>query len=279
MYTVPLYFRVTQNSSNTVAGSHLFPAVLGNTVGGLLAGFVIQKTGKYKFLTILSSISSMTAYLLLIFRWKGNTSWLESMAIVPGGFGTGIAFSAAFIAMTSEFSFQSQEIVEADVLLGSVKRTDIAIATSGGYLVSAIGMLIGIASASAVQLASLRLILENGLSGIEGSKILIEKVISDVSSIANIEEGLKKIVIDGYVKSLEYSHSKYLIRLRGCDGDLQVCSGFSGFISSHANHRLYHPRETSEMIGHWQEEQKLHINFVSHNFPRRSENDCHVVLD
>jgi hypothetical protein len=132
-----------------------------------------------------------------------------------------------------------------DVLPGSVKRTDIAIATSGGYLVSAIGMLIGIASTSAVQLASLRLILEKGIGGVEGPKGLIEKVISDVSSIANLEEGLKKIVIEGYVKSLEYSHSKYLIRLKGCDGDLQVCSGFPWFISSHANHRLHHPREAS----------------------------------
>jgi hypothetical protein len=69
-------------------------------------------------------------------------------------------------------------------------------------------MLIGIASTSAVQLATLRLILEKGLGGVEGSKILIEKVISDVSSIANLEESLKKIVIDGYVKSLEYSHSE-----------------------------------------------------------------------
>jgi hypothetical protein len=105
MYTVPLYFRVTQNSSNTVAGSHLFPAVVGNAIGALLAGLVIKQTGRYKFLTILSSISSMTAYLLLIFRWKGNTGWLEGLYIVPGGFGTGIAFSAAYIAMTSEFTF------------------------------------------------------------------------------------------------------------------------------------------------------------------------------
>jgi len=115
MYTVPLYFRVTQNSSNTVAGSHLFPAVIGNTVGGLLAGFLIQRTGKYKFLSILSSISSMTSYLLLILRWKGNTGWLESLDIVPGGFGTGIAFSAAFIAMTSESFLLTLGIVETDI--------------------------------------------------------------------------------------------------------------------------------------------------------------------
>jgi hypothetical protein len=75
-------------------------------------------------------------------------------------------------------------------------------------------MLIGIASTSAVQLASLRLILDKGLCGVEGSSRVIEKVISDVSSIANLEEGLRKIVIDGYVKSLEYSHSEYLIHPR-----------------------------------------------------------------
>lgn len=126
-------------------------------------------------------------------------------------------------------------------------------------------MLIGIASTSAVQLASLRLILEKGLGGTEGSKILIEKVISDVSSIANLDEGLKKIVIDGYVKSLEYSHSKYLICLRGCDGDLQLCSGFSGFIGSHPTHRLYHPRDATEIIDHLQKE-KLNTIFVCSEF-------------
>ena len=36
------YFQVTQGASNTVAGAHLFPAVLGNAVGGLLAGAAIK---------------------------------------------------------------------------------------------------------------------------------------------------------------------------------------------------------------------------------------------
>ncbi|EDO01861.1 hypothetical protein SS1G_04336 [Sclerotinia sclerotiorum 1980 UF-70] len=45
MYSVPLYFRVTQGSSNTTAGLHLFPAVFGNTTGGLLAGWLISRIG------------------------------------------------------------------------------------------------------------------------------------------------------------------------------------------------------------------------------------------
>lgn len=43
MFSVPLYFQVTQRVSNTEAGAHLFPAVFGNTVAGILSGVVIQK--------------------------------------------------------------------------------------------------------------------------------------------------------------------------------------------------------------------------------------------
>lgn len=43
MVSVPLYFQVTKRSSSTVAGAHLMPAVIGNTVGGLLTGAWIRK--------------------------------------------------------------------------------------------------------------------------------------------------------------------------------------------------------------------------------------------
>lgn len=43
LFSVPMYFQLTECSSNTTAGLHLVPAVIGNTVGGLLAGFLIEK--------------------------------------------------------------------------------------------------------------------------------------------------------------------------------------------------------------------------------------------
>ncbi|KAI6712281.1 hypothetical protein JHW43_005201 [Diplocarpon mali] len=147
MYSVPLYFRVTQNSSNTTAGSHLFPAVLGNTLGGLLSGLYIQRTGRYKVLAILATISSSFSYLLLIVRWTGETNWLESLEIVPGGFGTGIALSATFVGLQSV-----------------VTKKDKAIATGGQYLWSGIGTVVGVAGASAVQIGRLRALLTEALS-------------------------------------------------------------------------------------------------------------------
>lgn len=43
MFAVPLYFQVTAKASNTVAGAHLFPAVAGNAVGGILSGVIIKR--------------------------------------------------------------------------------------------------------------------------------------------------------------------------------------------------------------------------------------------
>lgn len=37
LFSVPLYFQVTQRASTTVAGGHMVPAVMGNTLGALLA--------------------------------------------------------------------------------------------------------------------------------------------------------------------------------------------------------------------------------------------------
>ena len=191
MFSVPLYFRVTANASNTAAGSHLFPAVLGNTVGGLLAGLTIQRTGKYKLLTILATMSSSITYFLLIVRWRGRIGVLESLEIIPGGFGTGMAASATFIALTS-----------------SVEHKDIAVTTGGMYLSSAVGMLAGIAVSSSVQLSSLRTLL--GKTAIDAR--ILEKVVSNISLIPQLEEGARKVVIESYVKSLEYAHSESLSR-------------------------------------------------------------------
>jgi hypothetical protein len=192
-FSVPLYFRVTANASNTVAGSHLIPAVLGNTVGGLLGGFTIQRTGRYKALTIVSTMSSSITYMLLIFRWTGKISLLESLEIVPGGFGTGIAAASTFIALTS-----------------SVEHAEMAIATGGMYLSSATGMLVGLAVSSSVQVGSLRAMLHERLVG-PGSAEIIEQVTSSVSSIRDLDLGIREIVLEAYVKSLENSHSKFFL--------------------------------------------------------------------
>jgi MFS family permease len=148
LFSVPLYFRVTTNASNTRAGAYLVPSVLGNLVGGVIAGRVIRRTARYKTIVVLATISSCISYLLLIVRWHGHISIWEVLETFPGGFGTGMVGSANYIALTL-----------------SVERKDIAMATGGIYLVSAIGMMTGIAVSTSVQLTSLRGLLLERIQG------------------------------------------------------------------------------------------------------------------
>jgi formate/nitrite transporter FocA (FNT family) len=43
MLLVPMYFQVSAHATLTNAGAHLMPSVIGNAVGGLLAGYIIKR--------------------------------------------------------------------------------------------------------------------------------------------------------------------------------------------------------------------------------------------
>ena len=79
---------------------------------------------------------------------------LESLEIVPGGFGSGIAQASTFIALTT-----------------SIDHKDMAIATGGIYLSSTIGVLVGLAVGSSVQLGTLRVLLAERLTGHGAHKV------------------------------------------------------------------------------------------------------------
>jgi MFS family permease len=157
IFSVPLYFRATINASNTRAGAYLFPPVFGNAFGGVLAGHLIRRTGKYKTLIVLATLVSCTSYVLLIVRWHGKISAWEVLETLPGGFGMGVVGSGIFIALTA-----------------SLEQQHIAMATGGMYLASSFGMMMGVAVTTSVQLSSLRWLLGERIRGPESEKVSSE---------------------------------------------------------------------------------------------------------
>jgi hypothetical protein len=93
----------------------------------------------------------MIAFTLLLTLWRGHTTIPESLAIFPGGFGNGVAYSAVFIGLTS-----------------GVAEEDIAIAGSGLYLSGNVGAVGGVSGASAVFQIALQKALRKALSGVDG---------------------------------------------------------------------------------------------------------------
>jgi hypothetical protein len=86
----------------------------------------------------------------MMLRWHGNTSFVESLYIIPGGFGNGIALSAMFVALTT-----------------GIDHCEMAIGSSGLYLSSSVGMAAGISIVSALLQSALGKQLRISLEGFD----------------------------------------------------------------------------------------------------------------
>jgi predicted MFS family arabinose efflux permease len=91
-------------------------------------------------------MSAMLCFTLLLTTWHGHTPVWQALFVFFGGFGTGIAGSAVFVDLAA-----------------SVNDSEMAIASSGLYLSSNIGVVAGVTSASAVFSGSLKLKLDESL--------------------------------------------------------------------------------------------------------------------
>ncbi|KAL0264994.1 hypothetical protein SLS55_000950 [Diplodia seriata] len=197
MFTVPLYFQITDGLSATRAGAHLFPAVLGNTASGLLSGAAIARTGRYKALVTLGTVCTSACYVLMLLRWDGSGragGW-ESLYVVPGGFGTGMAASALFIAMTA-----------------SVAPAHVAIASSTMYLAGGVGALVGMASSAAV----LQTIVHRGLQGVVGPDFpdrddFLRRCLEDIGFLQRLRGSVKERIVHVYVQGFRGAYGKLMV--------------------------------------------------------------------
>lgn len=146
MTFVPIYFQSTANASTAAAGAFLIPAFAGNTVGGLLTGYLIKRTGRYKVFTVLAPVISICCMASLVVTWNGNTTIALSLLIFPGGFAAGMVSSSAFVG-----------------LVDGISEEHVAITASGSYLFFNLGAIAGVSVGSASFHSGLRKTLEETL--------------------------------------------------------------------------------------------------------------------
>ncbi|WAO90310.1 MFS domain-containing protein [Fusarium falciforme] len=201
MFFIPLYFQVTKNATTGEAGAYMVPSIVGNTAGGLLAGFLIKRYGRYKLPTVFAALSSAFCFTLLLIFWRGHTSVLQSLFVFPGGFATGIAHSTTFVALAA-----------------GVEEQDLAIASSGLYLSGSVGAVAGLCSASAAFQSALRSALRKALigGGIGNAPEVIQKALSDITYVQSLTGKAHSLVVGAYVSSFQVS---FLL----CIGLASVC--------------------------------------------------------
>lgn len=147
-YAVPLYFQLVEGDTVSKAGARLIAPVVGNAISGFAVGFVVYKTSRYKLLTTVNCVLGIVGSTLVAVRWRGATSWWETLYTVLTGFATGTVGSTTFVHLTA-----------------SVEKHEMAIAGSALYLTGGIFQVIGVQSSTGILRFVLRTILDTELEG------------------------------------------------------------------------------------------------------------------
>ncbi|KAL4738344.1 major facilitator superfamily domain-containing protein [Aspergillus similis] len=193
MFTVPLYFQVSNRASSTVAGAHMIPAVAGNAIGGLTAGSYIRRTGNYKPILVAAGLVACISYLLQLLRWNGDTGFWESLYIVFGGLGSGSASAAAFVSMTA-----------------FLEPSEMAMATGGYSLLLNFALTAGVTSNYTLLSSEFRTQLRRRLQG-EGAHKIIRHALSSIEYIASLTGALRETVVGSYIAGLKHAYMFSLI--------------------------------------------------------------------
>ncbi|KAF2759098.1 MFS general substrate transporter [Pseudovirgaria hyperparasitica] len=186
LYTsMPLYFRVTVGDSTTRVALRLAIVTVGTIVGGLISGFVIKRTGKYKRLIFVSVVMSNISLFAIYIRWQGNTDWAETLYGFPVGLGFGVSLSAAFIGLTFR-----------------LEPSQIAIATSGFYLSVNLGSLFGVSISSLIIVSIVKKNLYASLSGFDNATAIIQSVVRNFDEINRLPGKVQLLVQRAYIDSM-----------------------------------------------------------------------------
>lgn len=101
VYITPLYFQALLGLSPSVSGLYFMPKIIAVSVGSVLAGIYMSKTGEYRNITIVISllgIASMVGYT----TWTPTTSRIfTSLCLAADGISLGVIITTTLIAMHS----------------------------------------------------------------------------------------------------------------------------------------------------------------------------------
>ncbi|KAM0253576.1 hypothetical protein ACHAQJ_007248 [Trichoderma viride] len=138
-FFMPLYFQAVKGLSATASGALLAPASIGGVMGSLTGGWVIKRTGKFYWPTVIGyALLSFSMIPLILSVWYG---WLfgSDAGFVLSTVGNGVGITTILIA-----------------LLANAAVEDSAVVIACSYLFRSLGSSIGVGISSAVLQQVLR---------------------------------------------------------------------------------------------------------------------------
>ncbi|KAL9129668.1 MAG: hypothetical protein Q9217_001947 [Psora testacea] len=183
LFYLPLFFQAVDEFSASQAGGRLLPAIVASVTGSLSAGLIMQKTGKYYWLTVCAYSTSTLAMIpiLLCTGLVVNSTYGISVGLVFSGLGNGIGVTTSLIG-----------------LIANAAPEDQAIATACSYLFRSLGSVVGLSLAATVVQQSLRMQLEDRLGSGEDAEHIVKNVRESLEYVKGLSPELQVTVRQCY---------------------------------------------------------------------------------
>ncbi|KAF8523955.1 MFS general substrate transporter [Hysterangium stoloniferum] len=178
LFLIPLYAQAVNGYTSSGAGAILIPSIVAGVSGSLIAGIIMQRTGKYRTLTLVTTMIIIIGSALMVVMAAVSKTWSL------GGIVVGAAITTTLIA-----------------LIANVTPGDQAVATAGSYLFRSLGGVVGIAVGSAVVQNKLRLYLVEQLAG-RGVDQIVRRVRESLEYIHTLDPELRSVVRGSYEQAL-----------------------------------------------------------------------------
>lgn len=179
IFYVPLFYQAVDGFSATQAAVRLLPNVVAAVLGSLSGGLLMQRTGKYYWLTVMAYSTSALGTLLIILctGLVVNNTYGISVGLVLGGFGTGIGTTTTLIG-----------------LIANAALADQAIATACSYLFRSLGSVVILSLAASVVQQSLRDQLLEHLNSGKDTEEIVKRVRESLDYVKTLEPAVREVI-------------------------------------------------------------------------------------
>ncbi|KAL8802037.1 MAG: hypothetical protein Q9200_006723 [Gallowayella weberi] len=183
LFYLPLFFQAVDGFSATQASVRLLPAILAAVTGSLFGGLLMQRTGKYYWLTVTAYTMLFCGVIpiMLCSDFLVNSTYGIVAGLVFAAFGNGIGVTSSLIG-----------------LISNAARADQAVVTACSYLFRSLGSIIGLSLCATVVQQSLRNELEYRLSSGKDAEEIVQQVRQSLDFIKTLPPEVKQVVRECY---------------------------------------------------------------------------------
>ncbi|KAF9646609.1 MFS general substrate transporter [Thelephora ganbajun] len=184
IYFFPMWFQTVMLSSASIAGMHLLPSSICMSIGSIVAGWSMHRTGKYRSINLTFGISPFIATMLIATMNENSSPARLWLSIIPLGFGNGVVLQTMLIA-----------------LLAHIPQSAMAVGTGFGQLFRSVGQVGGVAISSAIFQSVLDRELRKRIHGPDANEI-IRKIRQSAKLVVSLPPDLQRATRDSYDKAL-----------------------------------------------------------------------------